>query len=88
MKRSTKQVAVAVAEAAAVPAVDDEDGVQWRRWGVRSMAAAAFDGGHATTSRARNERTRRGQSKERTRERRNKRQRSNQPAQDDERVAQ
>jgi hypothetical protein len=87
VKRSTKQVAVAVAEAAAVPAVDDEDGVQWRRWGVRSMAAAAFDGGHATTSRARNERTR-GQSKERTRERRNKRQRSNQPAQDDERVAQ
>ena len=87
MKRSTKQVAVAVAEAAAVPAVDDEDGVQWRRWGVRSMAAAAFDGGHATTSRVRNERTR-GQSKERTRERRNERQCSNQPAQDDERVAQ
>jgi hypothetical protein len=24
--------------------VDDEDGVQWRRRGGRSMAAAAFDG--------------------------------------------
>ena len=34
-----------MAEVAAVAAVDDEDGVQWRRWGGHSMAAAAFDGG-------------------------------------------
>ncbi len=33
MKHSTTQVAEAAAEAAAVAAVDDEDGVQWRRWG-------------------------------------------------------
>jgi hypothetical protein len=45
VKRSTTQVAAAVAEVAAVAAVDDEDGVQWRRWGGHSMAAAAFDGG-------------------------------------------
>ncbi len=32
-------------EVAAVAAVDDEDGVRRRRWGGRSMAAAAFDGG-------------------------------------------
>jgi hypothetical protein len=80
-------VAAAVAEAAAVVAVDDEDGVQWRRWGGRSMAAAAFDGGHTRSSRARNERTR-VQLNERTRGRRNERQHSNQPAQDGERVAQ
>ncbi len=30
VKRSTTQVAAAVAEAAAVAAVDDEDGVQWQ----------------------------------------------------------
>jgi len=30
---------------AAVAAVDDEDGVQWRWWGGRSMAASAFNGG-------------------------------------------
>ena len=29
---------------AAVAAVDDEDGVQWRRWGGRSMSASAFNG--------------------------------------------
>jgi len=51
------------------------------------MAVAAFDGGHATTSRARNERTR-GQCDKRTRGLHNKRQHSNQPAQDDKRVAQ
>ena len=28
----------------AMAAVDDEDGVQWRRKGGRSMAVAAFDG--------------------------------------------
>jgi hypothetical protein len=33
------QVAVAVAEAAVVVAVDDEDGMQWQRWG------GAFNGG-------------------------------------------
>ncbi len=81
VKRSTTQVAAAVVEA------DGEDGVQWLRWGGHSMAAAAFDGGHATTSRARNERTR-GQRDERTRGRHNERQHSNQPGQDDERVAQ
>ena len=52
-----------------------------------SMVAAVFDGGHATTSRARNEMTR-GQRDERVRGRRNERQHSNQLAQDDERVAQ
>ena len=48
------RAAAAAAAVAAVAAVlvaagtarrDDEDGVQWRRWGGRSMAAAAFDGG-------------------------------------------
>jgi hypothetical protein len=39
------QVAAAVAEVVAVAAVDDEDGMQWRRWGVGSMAAAAFGSG-------------------------------------------
>ncbi len=29
----------------AAAAVDDDDGVQWRRWGGRSMAAAAFNRG-------------------------------------------
>jgi hypothetical protein len=29
---------------AAVAAVDNEDGVQWWRWGGRLMVAAAFDG--------------------------------------------
>ena len=87
MKRSTTQVAVAVAEAAAVAAVDDEDGVQCQRWGGHSMVVAAFDGGHTTTSRARNKRTK-GQRNERTRGRRNERQHSNQPAQDNEMVAQ
>jgi hypothetical protein len=38
-------VAEVVVEVVAVVAVDDEDGVQWRRWGGRSMAVAAFDGG-------------------------------------------
>jgi hypothetical protein len=33
----------AVTAAVAVAAVDDEDGVQWRRWGGCSMAAVAFD---------------------------------------------
>ncbi len=56
MKRSTTQVVAAVAEAAAVAAVAAE---RWKMnmaamvvvvWG-RSMAAAAFDGGHAATSR-------------------------------------
>jgi len=54
VKRSTTQVAVVVAEVAAVAAVaavDDEDSVQWRRWGGHSMAAASFDGGYTTTSR-------------------------------------
>ena len=50
VKRLTTQVAAAVAEAAAVAAVNDEDGVQWQRGGGASMAVAAFDGGHATTS--------------------------------------
>jgi len=36
VKRSTTQVAAAVAAVAA--AVDGEDGVQWRRWWERSMA--------------------------------------------------
>jgi hypothetical protein len=38
---------VAAAVVVAVAAVDDEDGVQWRRWRGRSMAAVAgaFDGG-------------------------------------------
>ena len=38
VKRSTTQVAAAVA---AVVAVDGEDAVQWRRWGGRSMAESA-----------------------------------------------
>jgi len=33
VKRLAMQVAVAVAETAVVLVVDDEDGVQWRRWG-------------------------------------------------------
>jgi len=33
VKRLATQVAAAVAETAAVSVVDDEDGVQWRRWG-------------------------------------------------------
>ena len=33
MKHSTTQVAAVVAEAAGVAVVDNEDGVQWRRWG-------------------------------------------------------
>ena len=33
VKRSATQVAAAVAEAAAVAAVDDEDGVLWQWWG-------------------------------------------------------
>jgi hypothetical protein len=45
VKRSTTQVAaavaVAVAAVAAVAAVDGEDGVQWRRWWGRSMAESA-----------------------------------------------
>ena len=42
VKHSTMQVAVAVAE---VEEVDNEDGMQWWRWGGQwSMAAAAFDG--------------------------------------------
>ena len=45
MKRLTTQVAAAVAEVVAVAAVDDEDGMQWRQWGGRSIAAAAFGGG-------------------------------------------
>jgi hypothetical protein len=28
---------------AAVAAMDNEDGIQWRRWGGRSMAVAAFN---------------------------------------------
>jgi hypothetical protein len=43
VKRSTTQVAAAVAAVTVVAAVDNEDGVQWRRWGGRSMTAAAFD---------------------------------------------
>ena len=42
--RSTMQMAAAVAEVAAVAAVNNEEGVQWRQWGGRSMAAAVFDG--------------------------------------------
>ena len=38
VKRSTTQVAAAVA---AVEAVDGEEGVQWRRWGGHSMAESA-----------------------------------------------
>ena len=81
------QVVAAVAEAAAVAAVDDEDDVQWRRWGGCSMAAAAFDGGHVTTCR----RATRGQEGSAMRGQdggTNKRKHSNQPAQDNERVAQ
>ena len=33
VKCSTMQVVAAVAEAAAVAAVDNEDSVQWRQWG-------------------------------------------------------
>ena len=33
VKRSTTQVAAVVAEAVAVSAVDNEDGVQWQWWG-------------------------------------------------------
>ncbi len=43
MKRLTTQVAAAVAAVAAV-AVNNEDGMQWRQWGGRSMAVTAFDG--------------------------------------------
>jgi hypothetical protein len=39
VKCSTTQVVAAVAEAAAVAAVDNEDGVQWRWW------RGAFNGG-------------------------------------------
>ena len=38
------QVAAAVAMAAAVAVVDNEDGVQWWQRGGCSMAAGAFDG--------------------------------------------
>ncbi len=38
------EVAEVAAAVVAAAAVDDEDGVQWRRWGGgRSMAVAAFD---------------------------------------------
>ncbi len=50
MKHSTTQVAAAVVEAVGVVVVENEDGVQWRRWGGHSMVVAAFDGGHTTTS--------------------------------------
>jgi hypothetical protein len=44
VKRSTS-LAVAVIAAVALVAVDDEDVVQWQRWGGgHSIAAAAFDG--------------------------------------------
>ena len=39
VKCSTMQVVAAVAEAAAVAAVDNEDSVLWRQWG------GAFNGG-------------------------------------------
>ncbi len=35
---------VAMAALAAVVAVDNDDGIEWWRWGGRSMAAAAFGG--------------------------------------------
>ena len=41
---SVAVAAAAVVAVAAVAAVDDEDGVQWWRWGGRSMVMAAFDG--------------------------------------------
>ena len=41
VKRSTMQVAAAVA---VVAGVENEEGVQWRRWGGHSMVGAAFDG--------------------------------------------
>ncbi len=45
MKRSTTPVVVVAAAAVvAVAALDNEDGVQWRRWRGHLMAAAAFDG--------------------------------------------
>jgi hypothetical protein len=34
----------AAAAVAVVAGVENEEGVQWRRWGGHSMAAAAFDG--------------------------------------------
>ncbi len=36
--------AAAMAAMAAMAVVDNEDGIQWWRWGGHSMAAAAFDG--------------------------------------------
>ncbi len=39
--RVKSQVAAAVAAGAAVAAVDSKDGMQWRRWWVRSMAKSA-----------------------------------------------
>ncbi len=45
MKQSTMPVVVAAAVAVvAVAAVDNEDGIQWRRWQGRLMAVTAFDG--------------------------------------------
>ncbi len=45
MKWSTMPVmAAAAAAAVTVAVVDDEDGIQWRQWWGRSMAATVFDG--------------------------------------------
>ena len=44
MWSKTSVAAAAVVVAAVAVAVDDEEGIQWRRWGEgRSMVAAAFD---------------------------------------------